>query len=212
MRYFPTPGNGIVQNRTVARPKRFELLTPSRARAEAVDVRVGSFASIFRSLSTTPDFTTAGTRAPIRSEIDGKIKATMSVRAVGGRKCLFPHESHCDGTVQNASVPLQRKRHLESIFRAPPIAAWRFVARLGTMSVHDLMGGRCRTNGAPGTRVGSAAARQHAGDHSLQRAIATSRANATSIVCRDFAQITPNSAPLRLHGLLTDCAMMKECR
>ena len=27
-----------------------------------------------------------------------------------------------------------------------------------------------------------------------------------------FAQITPNSAPLRLHARLTDCAMMKECR
>ena len=28
MRHFPTPGNDIVQNRTVARPKRFELLAP----------------------------------------------------------------------------------------------------------------------------------------------------------------------------------------
>src|SRR6266853_1913965 len=62
--------------------------------------------------------------------------------------------------------------------------------------------------GAPGTRVESAAARQHAGDHSLRRAIATSRANATSIVGRDFR---PNhterraiAAPRAFNGLCDD--------
>ena len=68
--------------------------------------------------------------------------------------------------------------------------------------------------GAPGTRVGSAAARQHAGDHSLRRAIAksraiaTSRANATAIVCRDFR---PNhtewraiAGPRAFNGLCDD--------
>src|SRR5439155_24666939 len=56
---------------------------------------------------------------------DGKIKATVSLRAVEGRKCLSAHcfGWHCNGTVQNALVPLQRKRRLESISRAPPIAA-----------------------------------------------------------------------------------------
>ena len=58
-------------------------------------------------------------------QTDGKIKATVSLRAVGGRKCLFAHcfEWHCTGTLQNAPVPLQRKRRLKSISRAPPIAA-----------------------------------------------------------------------------------------
>ena len=86
-----------------------------------------------------------------------------------------------------------------------PGVLWRV---LGRMCGHDRMGGRCRTNGAPGTRVGSAAARQHAGDHSLRRAIASSRANATSIVCRDFR---PNhteqraiAAPRAFNGLCDD--------
>src|ERR1700674_6044294 len=53
----------------------------------------------------------------LRSGIDGKIKATVSLRAVGGRKCLSAHcfGWHCSGTVQNAPVPLQGKRRLESI-------------------------------------------------------------------------------------------------
>src|SRR5882672_12503343 len=59
-----------------------------------------------------------------------------------------------------------------------------------------------------GTRVGSAAARQHAGDHAVRRAIATSRANASSIVCRDFR---PNhteqraiAAPRAFNGFCDD--------
>jgi hypothetical protein len=62
--------------------------------------------------------------------------------------------------------------------------------------------------GCPGTRVGSAAARQHARDHSLRRAIATSRANANSIAGRDFR---PNhtdrraiAGPRALNGLCDD--------
>src|SRR5216683_2439671 len=62
--------------------------------------------------------------------------------------------------------------------------------------------------GCPGTRVGRAAARQHARDHSLRRAIATSRANANSIVGRDFR---PNhtdrraiAGPRALNGLCDD--------
>jgi len=60
----------------------------------------------------------------------------------------------------------------------------------------------------PGTRVGSAAARQHAGGHSLRRAIATSRANANSIVGRHFR---PNhteqraiAGPRAFNGLCDD--------
>jgi len=57
--------------------------------------------------------------------LDGKIKATVSLRAVEGRKCLSAHcfGWHCNGTAQNAPVPLQPKRCSESISRAPPIAA-----------------------------------------------------------------------------------------
>jgi hypothetical protein len=71
--------------------------------------------------------------------------------------------------------------------------------------------------GAPGTRVGSAAARQHAGDHSLRRGIATSRAvttsraNANSIVGRDFRPNHTERRALAGHGRPMDCAMMKEC-
>ncbi len=56
-----------------------------------------------------------------------------------------------------------------------------------------------------GTRVGSAAAWQHAGDHSLRRAIATSRANATSFVGRDFPPKSHRTAgPRASNGLCDD--------
>jgi len=66
--------------------------------------------------------------------------------------------------------------------------------------------------GCPGTRVGSAAARQHAGDHSLRRAIAKSRANATSIVGRDFRPNHTERRAIASPRRPMDCAMMKECR
>src|SRR6266700_5353137 len=85
-----------------------------------------------------------------------------------------------------------------------PGVLWRV---LGRMCGHDRMGGRCRTNGAPGTRVGSAAARQP-----QAIAAAASHCNftshATSIVCRDFR---PNhteqraiAAPRAFNGLCDD--------
>src|SRR5258708_29527391 len=71
---------------------------------------------------------TAGALSSIARQLTlcrGKIKAMVSFRAVEGRKCLSAHcfGWHCNGTAQNAPVPLQRKRCSESISRAPPIAA-----------------------------------------------------------------------------------------
>src|SRR6266581_8502987 len=44
---------------------------------------------------------------------DGKIKATMSLRAVGGRKCLSAHcfGWHCSGTVLGGLVPFEPRKH-----------------------------------------------------------------------------------------------------
>jgi hypothetical protein len=77
---------------------------------------------------------------------------------------------------------------------------------------HDRMGGRCRTNGAPGTRVGSAAAATP-----RRSRAAASHCNFKSHCNFNREQgfppnIAPNGAPLPAHGRLTDCAMMKECR
>jgi len=130
-------------------------------------------------------------------DLDGKIKATMSLRAAGGRKCLSVHV--LDGTAAAPYEAAWCRSNRESIQnqRSERHRSQRSVLLrvLGTMSVHDRMEGRCRTNGARGTRVGSAAARQHAGDHSLRRAIATSRANATPIDCLRFFAAASEPTP-----------------
>jgi hypothetical protein len=82
---------------------------------------------------------------------DGKIKATMSLRPVGGVSvCLHiafdgtaaaPYETAWCRSNQESSQNLRSERH-----RSQRSVLLRV---FGMMSGHDRMGGRCRTNDAP---------------------------------------------------------------
>src|SRR6266700_1753853 len=85
---------------------------------------------------------------PIPPSKDGKIKATMSLRAVGGRKCLSAHCLwHCSAPYEAARCRSNRESIQNQRSERHRSQCSVLLRVLGRVCGHDGMGGCCRTNG-----------------------------------------------------------------